>query len=122
MCKVQCESKALPCSLLHGPEKFEFTDEGSIDKYLGVNIEHLPDKSGFKMTQPYLIQRILEAANIDLSMTNSCPTPAINPLLTRDEEGPDQKHDWKYRTLTGMLENFQLTSKPDCSMATHQCA
>jgi hypothetical protein len=109
-------------SLLHGPEKFAFTDEGSIDKYLGVNIEQLPDEAGFKMTQPHLIQRILEAANIDLSTTNSRPTPAVNPLLTRDEEGPDRKHDWKYRTLTGMLGYLQLTSRPDCSMATHQCA
>ena len=55
-------------------------------------------------------------------MTNSRPTPATNPLLTRDEEGPDRKHDWKYRTLTGMLGYLQLTSIPDCSMATHQCA
>ena len=75
----------------HGPEKFVFTDEGSIYKYLGVNIEQLSDKSGFKMTQPHLIQRILEAANIDLSTTNSRPTPAVNPLLLRDKKGPEQK-------------------------------
>jgi len=107
--------------LQHGPEKFVFTDEGSIDKYLGVNIEQLSDESGFKMTQPHLIQRILEAANIDLSTTDSRPTPAVNPLLTRDEKGPEQKHNWKYRTLTGMLGYLQLTLRPDYSMATHQC-
>ena len=109
-------------SLLHGPEKFAFTDEGSIDKYLGVNIEQLSNKAGFKMLQPHLIQRIIEAANIDLKFTNSCPTPAVNPLLSRDEQGPDRKHDRKYRTLTRMLGYLQLTLQPDCSMATHQCA
>eukprot|EP00985_Skeletonema_marinoi_P008914 scaffold4076_cov147-Skeletonema_marinoi.AAC.1 len=101
-------------SLTHGPEKFAFTDEGSIDKYLGVNIERLPENDGFTISQPHLIQRILEAAQIDLRMTNS--------RLTPDEDGPDGKHEWKYRTLTGMLEYLQITSRPDISMATHQCA
>ena len=109
-------------TLTHGPEKFAFTDEGSIDKYLGVEIERLPDGHGFSMTQPFLIERILEAARIDLRMTNSRPTPVVGPLLSRDENGPDRKHDWKYRTLTGMLGYLQLTSRPDISMATHQCA
>ena len=109
-------------SLTHGPEKFAFTDEGSIDKYLGVNIERLTDNGGFAMSQPHLIQRILEAAQIDLRMTNSRPTPVVGPLLSRDEEGPARKHDWKYRTLTGMLEYLQNTSRPDIAMATHQCA
>ena len=107
--------------LTNGPEKFAFTDEGSMDKYLGVDIERLSNNSGFTMTQPYLIERILEAANIDLRMTNSRPTPAVGPLLNRDEEGPERKHDWKYRTLTGMLGYLQGTSRPDISMATHQC-
>ena len=57
--KDQLSIQKFTDSLLHGPEKLEFTDEGSIDKYLGVNIEQLPDESGFKMTQPHLIQRIL---------------------------------------------------------------
>ena len=109
-------------SLTHGPEKFAFTDEGTLDKYLGVEISRLPDGQGFKLTQPYLIERVLEAANIDLRMTNSRSTPAVLPLLSRDEEGPERKHDWKYRTLTGMLGYLQHTSRPDISMATHQCA
>ena len=32
-------------SLAEGQEKFELTDEGSIDKYLGVDITKLPDGS-----------------------------------------------------------------------------
>ena len=71
-------------TLKYGPEKFVFTDEGSLDKYSGVEIEKLSDGTGFSMTQPFLIQRILEAANINLRMTNSRPTPVVGPLLTRD--------------------------------------
>jgi hypothetical protein len=109
-------------SLDQGPEDFVFTDEGTIDQYLGVNIERLPDGTGFHLSQPHLIERILDAAHIDTRLTNARPTPVVGPLLTRDEDGPDRKHEWKYRTLTGMLEYLQLTSRPEISMATHQCA
>ena len=86
-----------------------------------MEIERLHDDTGFTMTQPFLIKRILEAAKIDLRMNNSRPTPVIGPLLSRDEDHPDRKHEWKYRTLTGMLGYLQGTSWPDISMATHQC-
>ena len=109
-------------SLKHGPEQFIFTDEGDIERYLGVEVTRLDDDSGFKMTQPFLIERILQAAEIDTKITNDRPTPVVGPLLSRDENGPQRKHDWKYRTLTGMLGYLQLTSRPDISMATHQCA
>ena len=109
-------------TLKYGPERFAFTDGGSLHQYLGVEIERLPDDTGFKMTQPFLIKHILEAAKIDLRITNSSPTPVVGPLLLRDEDGPDRKHEWKYRTLTGMLGYLQGTSRPDISMATHQYA
>ena len=93
-----------------------------MNKYLVVDIERLPDNSGFSMTQPYLIKHILDTANIDLRMTKSRPNPDVGPLLTRYEYGPERKHDWKYRAFTGMIGYFQGTSRPDISMATHQCA
>ena len=89
---------------------------------MGVDIERLPDNYGFSMIQLYLIERIINAANIDLRMTHSRPTPDVGPLLTRYEYGPETKHDWKYRTLTGILSYLQGTSRPDISMATLQCA
>jgi len=109
-------------SLKHGPEQFIFTDEGNIERYLGVEVTRLDDGSGFTMTQPFLIERILQAAEIDTSITNDRPTPVVGPLLSKDEDGPQRKHTWKYRTLTGMLGYLQLTSRPDIAMATHQCA
>ena len=41
-------------TLTFGPEKFEFTDEGELSKYLGVEIEQL-QSGGFSMSQPFLI-------------------------------------------------------------------
>ena len=90
-------------TLKYGFEIFAFTDEGSLHQYLGVEIEILPDDTGFTMTQPFLIKCILEAAKIDLIITNSRPTSVVGPLLSRYEDGPDEKHEWKYRTLTVML-------------------
>ena len=55
-------------------------------------------------------------------MTNSRPTPAIGTLLTRYEDGPERKQNWKYKTITGMLGYLQGISSPDIFMATHQCA
>ena len=54
-------------------------------------------------------------------MTKDRPVPVVGPLLSRDENGPERKHDWKYRTLTGILGYLQLTSRPDISMAV-QCS
>ena len=55
-------------------------------------------------------------------MTKLRSTPAISLLLAKDVDGPARKHSWNYRTLTGMLGYLQLTTRPDISMATHQCA
>ncbi len=109
-------------SLEQGPEQFIFTDKGTLQRYLGVEIERSPDGQGVSMTQPFLIQCILDAGDIDVRMTNDCPTPIVGPLLSKDPDGPPKKHDWKYRTLTGMLGYLQGTSRPEISMAVHQCA
>ena len=55
-------------------------------------------------------------------MTNGRPTPAAEPLLGRDENGPERKYRWNYRQLVGMLGYLQHTTRPDIAMATHQCA
>ncbi len=109
-------------SLKDGSENFIFTDKGNFDKYLGVEIKKHDDKKGFSMTQPFLIERILQTAEIDTRMMNSRPTPVVGPLLSKDIDGLPRKHTWKYCTLTGMLGYLQGTSRPEISMATHQCA
>ena len=108
-------------SLANGIEKFEFTDEGSMDKYLGVEIEQL-NGNEFILRQPYLIQRILDFLNVAPESYNKRDVPVIGPLLGRDESGPDRKHEWHYRSAIGMLGYLQTSTRPDISMAVHQCA
>ena len=108
-------------SLANGIEKFEFTDEGTIDKYLGVEIEKLKG-SEFILRQPFLISRILELLNVVEGSYNMRDVPVIGPLLSRDESGAKRKHDWGYRSAIGMLGYLQNSTRPDISMAVHQCA
>ena len=56
-------------SLTFRPKMFEFIDEGELSKYRGGQIEQLRD-SGFSMTQPFLIQCLIVASNIDMPITN----------------------------------------------------
>ena len=51
-------------SLCKSVPKFTLTDEGDIDKFLGIEITHLDDKR-FKISQPFLIDRIVAYLNID---------------------------------------------------------
>lgn len=108
-------------SLANGIEKFEFTDEGPMDKYLGVEIEKLKGNE-FILRQPFLIQRILQALNVHEDAYNKRDVPVIGPLLSRDEKGAKRKHDWSYRSAIGMLGYLQNSTRPDISMAVHQCA
>ena len=42
--------------------------------------------------------------------------------MNKDENGPARKASWKYRGMIGMLGYLQGTTRPDISMAAHQCA
>ena len=93
-------------SLANGIEKFKFTDEGAIDKYLGVEIEQLKGKE-FILRQTFLIWRILVALNVKTRDYNQRDVPVIGPLLSRDKLGAKRKHVWSYRSAIGMLGYFQ---------------
>ena len=67
-----------------------------MEKYLGVDIERLPDNSGFSMTQPYSIELILDAANIDLRMTN------LDQLQLLGRYSQDMKKDLSVSTTVNI--------------------
>ena len=76
------------------------------------------------MSQPFLIDRVIQDLNIDPKTTKSATNNTLSgyPLLNKDENGPDRKASWKYRGIIGMLGYLQGTTRPDIAMATHQCA
>ena len=89
-------------SLHRGHENFVLQDEGSIDKYLGVNIKQLDD-SLFELSQPFLIERITSFLGFADGKTNERLTPVGKPLLNKDTLGTPRKYDWEYRGAIGML-------------------
>jgi hypothetical protein len=112
---------ALVTSLHDGDENFKLQDEGSIDKYLGIEISQVDDTS-FQLTQPFLIERITQLLGIDQGRTNERLTPVGKPLLNKDLDGVPRKYDWEYRAAIGMLTYLTGSIRPDIAMAVHQCA
>ena len=115
---------ALIHSLRHGQEGFNLTDEGSIDKFLGVEITDRPNGE-FEMSQPHLISRIVTFLGLDVlgdQVQHRDRVPAISTILNKDLDGKPRKKSWKYRTAVGMLSYLQANTRPDISMATHQTA
>jgi len=115
-------------SLVKGPEKFLLTDEGDINKFLGIEINHHEDGS-FELTQPHLIKRIVDMLKLNGNnewgqVAKSRATPSEKKILSKDSNGSRRKYesDWKYRTAIGKLTYLQGNTRPDLSVAVHQCA
>ena len=58
-------------SLKAGTEDFVFTEKGTMNLYLGVDIYPLPDKKVFTLYQPFLIDRVIQVLNFDPKTTKS---------------------------------------------------
>lgn len=112
-------------SMQNGPENFILTDEGSIDKFLGIEIRRL-GKTEFEISQPFLIDCILSFLDLDnstaKSKSNEKFTPAAAQILNKDIQGKAQKRTWNYRTAVGMLSYLQNQTRPDILMPVHQTA
>ena len=81
-------------SMKTGKENVVLTDEGDINKLLGIEITQLDDRR-FKVSQPFLIDWIVSFLNIDTNdygmETNTKPTPVVKPLLHKDLAGKPRK-------------------------------
>ena len=112
-------------SMKNGSEGFILTDEGDINKFLGIEIKEI-SKTKFELSQPYLIERLVKLLGLwDNEYSVNCNpknTPVGKPLLNKDLDGKPRKKDWNYRTAVGMLTYLQSNTRPDISMAVHQLA
>ena len=73
-------------SMNTGKDNFVLTDEGDINKFLGIEITHLDDKR-FNFSQPFLIDQIVSFLKIDTNEygmeTNTKPKLVGKPLLQK---------------------------------------
>jgi len=115
------ESYLLEAAVMELSKKFEITDEGEIDEYLGVKV-HRNNGGSFELSQPMLIEQILTALGFN-ERTKPKTTPALSSkILQRDEDGPDHETAWDYWRLIGQLSFLEKSSRPDIAYAVHQCA
>ena len=69
---------------LKNKEKLDLTDEGDVEKYLGVEIDLNKEDKSITFKQTFLIQRAIELAG--LSDSNQVDIPAVKPSLSKDHE------------------------------------
>jgi Reverse transcriptase (RNA-dependent DNA polymerase) len=100
---------------------FNITDEGTLDEYLGVKVEHLPNGT-IKLSQPQLIQQVLDDLGFN-ARTSTKDSPAASTVhLHRDVGGKPYADNWHYRSIIGKLNFLEKSTRPDIAYAVHQCA
>jgi hypothetical protein len=104
---------------------FNLTDEGDFATYLGIDTKtekktETNDQYEYNLTQPFLIQRIIDCVSFKYSRLHDTPAKP-NKLLHKDEEGEHRKSNWSYRSIVGML-NYLCGTRPDILFAVHQCS
>ena len=84
-CLVFYKKKKVLLDLIESlKDNFNLTDEGDLASFLGIQFKRL-DNSNLELSQPHLIQRIIEA----LSLTKECKKHDIlsNTILHKDVDG-----------------------------------
>jgi hypothetical protein len=99
---------------------FLLQDEGDVNSFLGVQIRIDAVTKTITLTQPSLIQQILQDVGIR-GQSNGKDTP-VDSILYDDLDGLDRSDSWNYWSVIGKLNYLANNTHPDISMAVHQCA
>jgi hypothetical protein len=97
---------------------YQIGEEGNIQDFLGVNLSTTPEGL-LLFQQPALIQSILQ--DLGLQSSHPKPTPTIT-VLHPDHGGFVRTESWNYRLVIGKLSYLAQMTRPDISMAAHNCA
>ena len=100
--------------------KFELTDEGEFDLFLGIKIDK-DIKGNITMAQRGLIDTIITAVGLE-NDSKQHQTPATNTALQKHEDSSDFDETWSYRSLICMLTYLARSTRPGKEYAVHQCA
>ena len=73
------------------------------------------------MTQPALINLILDKLNVNGKTVKMHDTPDTKTLI-KDEIGDKRICDWNYRSVVCMMISVATSTWPDIVFAVHQCA
>jgi len=100
--------------------EFKITDEGEVDKHLGVKIEKRED-STIKMYQPYLITHIMDNLGLNNKTKVKNTRAVASKILHRDTSGKEMRIQWEYSRVIGQQKNLGKSTRPDIAFAVHQC-
>ena len=103
--------------------KFNIEDMGEIGDYLGINFDYM-DNGDIKLSQPHLIDKILNQVQILTKKGNVKYSPAASTKIIHRHEN-EESHDeslFHYRSVIGKLNFLDKGSRPDIAYASHQCA
>ena len=103
--------------------KFDLEVEGTLCDYLGINIKKT-ESGALELTQPHLIQSLLEDLGLNRDGTTPKHTPALSSkILGKDlQETPHSEETFQYRSVIGKLNYLEKSTRPDIAYAVHQCA
>jgi hypothetical protein len=101
-------------------KEFLLQDEGDVNAFLGVQIKKDVTKKTITFTQWHLIQQILH--NLGLHGTSNGKDTPADAILHQDVDGASRVEQWSYRSIIGKLNYLATNTRPDISMAVHQCA
>ena len=100
--------------------QLEITEEGSVADFLGVNIKR--DGDLFHLTQPKLIESILEDLSLPIGSSTKDIPMASSKILSRHKESVDFDQHFPYRRVIGKLNFLEQSTRGDISYATHMLA
>jgi hypothetical protein len=94
-------------------------NERDISAYLGVQVSKDTHSKTITLSQPGLIAQLLQDIGSD-DFSKSKDTPA-DTILYADKDGLPQRESWNYHSIIGKLNYLANNTRPDISMAVHQC-
>ena len=93
-------------------------DTGSVQDFLGIRITK-DTKGRINMIQTGLIDSIIRDTGLTGGRTRKTP---VDQILHPDKDGPPRIEQWNYRSVIGKLNFLAANTRPDISMAVHNCA
>lgn len=109
------EDRTIDALIEHLSLTFLLEDQGSVQNYLGIRILKDPVTKSIHMTQPGLIESVLQ----DLNLHNDAKpkdTPSSG-ILYPDKDGIPCQDNWISRSVIGILNYIAQNTRPDISFA-----
>ncbi len=101
---------------------FKIGEDGDLCDFLGIKITKNTNGT-ITLTQPHLIDSILQDLKLHTPSTTPRSTPALSSvLLHKDDKGTPFDHSFHYRGVIGKLNFLEKSTRLELAYAVHQCA